>query len=182
MACKCSAPYWYFLLEKAVFVPLWHVYQRNKKEKQGLWKGFHFSSPDGILSYRERPAANDCSQSRQTGNTRGAVQAFSWPYRNNTQRTDIITDSHLFITVIAYHLLNTIQVKLHESGINMRWKRIRSLLSTHVIITISMTTKDSGRIHVRGCSEPEPFHRRVYSALKIKLIPVMSRLINMWNY
>ena len=61
----------------------------------------------------------------------------------------------------------------------MRWKRIRALLSTHVIITTSMKTKDGGRIHVRGCSEPEPSRRRIYNALKIKLTPVMSRLINM---
>ncbi|MCH7530060.1 transposase [Patescibacteria group bacterium] len=89
------------------------------------------------------------------------------------------TDSHLFITVLAYHLLNSIQVKLHETGIAMRWKRIRALLSTHVIITTSMVKKDGGCIHIRGCSEPEPFHRRIYNALKIKLTPVISKLMYM---
>jgi len=89
------------------------------------------------------------------------------------------TDSHLFITVLAYHLLNSIQVKLHETGIAMRWKRIRALLSTHVIITTSMVKKDGGCIHIRGCSEPEPFHRRIYNALNIKNKPIISRLINM---
>ena len=41
----------------------------------------------------------------------------------------------------------------------MRWKRIRALLSTHGIITTPMTTKDDGRILMRGCSEPEPSRR-----------------------
>jgi len=89
------------------------------------------------------------------------------------------TDSHIFLTVLAYHLLNSIQVKLHKIGIAMRWKRIRALLSTHVIITTSLIKKDGGCIHVRGCSEPEPFHRRIYNALRIKSKPVISRLINM---
>jgi len=87
------------------------------------------------------------------------------------------TDSHIFITVLAYHLLNYIQVKLHKNDIPMRWKRIRALLSTHVIITTSMVKKDGGCIHVRGCSEPEPFHRRIYEALNINYIPIKTRLI-----
>ena len=48
----------------------------------------------------------------------------------------------------------------------MRWKRIRALLSIHVIITTSMITKGGRRILVRGCTKSEPFHRRIYTALK----------------
>ena len=59
------------------------------------------------------------------------------------------------------------------------WKHIRALLSTHVIITTSMVKKDGGCIHIRSCSEPEPFHRRIYNALNIKIKPIISRLINM---
>ena len=87
------------------------------------------------------------------------------------------TDSHIFITVLAYHLLNYIQVKLHKNDIPMRWKRIRALLSTHVIITTSMVKKDGGCIHIRSCSEPEPFHRKIYEALNINYIPIKTRLI-----
>ncbi|MCK5809235.1 IS1634 family transposase, partial [bacterium] len=89
------------------------------------------------------------------------------------------TDSHIFITILAYHLLNSIQVKLHKVDIAMRWKRIRALLSTHVIITTSMVKKDGGCIHIRGCSEPESFHRKIYDALSIKKIPVRSKILNM---
>lgn len=88
------------------------------------------------------------------------------------------TGSHIFITVLAYHLLNSIQVKLHGIGIAMRWKRIRALLSTHVIITTSMVKKDGGCIHVRGCSEPESFHRKIYNALSIKKTPVISKMLH----
>jgi len=31
------------------------------------------------------------------------------------------SDGHLFITVLAYHLLISIQTKLRSSGIHMRW-------------------------------------------------------------
>ena len=87
------------------------------------------------------------------------------------------TDSHIFITVLAYHLLNYIQVKLRQNGIARRWKTIRALLATHVIITTSMVKKDGGCIHIRSCSEPESFHRRIYEALNINDIPVKTRLI-----
>ena len=88
------------------------------------------------------------------------------------------SDSHIFLTVLAYHLLNYIQAKLHQNGIHMRWKHIRARLATHVVITTSMAKKESGYIHIRSCSEPETFHREIYDALKINAIPVATRIIN----
>jgi len=87
------------------------------------------------------------------------------------------SDGHLFITLLSYHLLNSIRVKLESAGINMRWKRIREFLSTHALVTTSFTTEAGQRINIRQCSDPEPFHRKVYQAMRIKLTPLKMRKI-----
>jgi transposase len=86
-------------------------------------------------------------------------------------RKESRSDAHLFISILAYHLLHTIRVKLRKKGINMEWRFIRELLSTQVRITTSMTTKDKRRIYIRDSSEPEKFHLTIYNALGLKRKP-----------
>jgi len=85
------------------------------------------------------------------------------------------SDGHLFITVLAYHLLISIQTKLRSSGIYMRWSTIRDFLSSQVRVTTGMTTKDGKRIYIRNCSEAEPFHRAIYNALGLNHRPLDAK-------
>lgn len=87
------------------------------------------------------------------------------------------SDAHLFIAVLAYHLLNTIQTQLRSQDIHMQWWNIREQLSSHVRITTSMTTKDGRRIHIRKSTEPEPFHRLIYDALTLSYYPLKSKRV-----
>ena len=87
------------------------------------------------------------------------------------------SDGHLFITVLAYHLLNSIQAKLYKKGIQMRWSSIRTFLSSHALVTTSMTNIDSKRIHIRDCSELEPFHRQIYNALGLRDKPLKAKRV-----
>jgi len=87
------------------------------------------------------------------------------------------SDAHLFIAVLAYHLLNTIQTQLRSHDIHMQWWNIREQLSSHVRITTSMTTKDGRRIHIRKSTEPEPFHRLIYDALTLSYHPLKSKRV-----
>ena len=91
--------------------------------------------------------------------------------------TEDRSDSHLFITVIAYHLLNTIQTQLRQNDIHMQWWNIRELLSSHTRTTTSMTTEDKRRIHLRKSSEPEPCHRVIYDALHLSYYPLKKKRI-----
>lgn len=77
-------------------------------------------------------------------------------------------DAHIFITVLAYHLLHLIRVKLRHKGINKEWRFIRKLLATQVRITTTMKTKNKGVINIRSTSEPEDFHLEVFNAMGIK--------------
>jgi transposase len=85
------------------------------------------------------------------------------------------TEGHLFITILAYHLLVSIQTELKKHGIDMRWWQVRELLSSHVRITTSMRNKEGKQIHVRTCTEPETFHRSIYNALKLKHSPLGAK-------
>ena len=87
-------------------------------------------------------------------------------------------DAHLFTTVLAYHLLISIQTKLRQHDIHLRWEHIRDLLASHLRVTTSLTNKDGVRIHIRDCTEPEPFHRAIYKALGLKLMPLKIKRIN----
>jgi transposase len=77
------------------------------------------------------------------------------------------TQGHLFITVIAYHIMHTIRYALKGKQINESWSTIREALSTHVRITATMKREDGRVIHIRKSTRPEPFHIKVYDALHL---------------
>ena len=84
-------------------------------------------------------------------------------YHQNEHRAD----GHLFITVLAYHVLHAIRFKLRRQGITHSWPTIRKGLSTHVRITTTMKRDDGKMIHIRKSSRPESFHLRIYDALNV---------------
>ena len=81
------------------------------------------------------------------------------------------SDAHIFITLLAYHLLHSIRSSLKQTGINMRWQNIRKRMATHCRVTNRFLTKDGHTIFIRKCSEPERFHKMIYNALKLKYSP-----------
>jgi transposase len=82
---------------------------------------------------------------------------------------------HLFITLLAYHVLNAIRHRLRGAGYRIRWSTLRKRLSTHVISTITMNTDDDKRVSIRSTSKPEVFHRDIYRALGLDNGPLRRR-------
>lgn len=93
-------------------------------------------------------------------------------------RKESRSDAHVFITVIAYHMLNSIRIKLSQQGLSMRWGGIRERLSSHVRITTSLRTQEGQRIYLRNSSVPEPFHRTIYTALGLSHSPLPAKRIS----
>jgi len=78
------------------------------------------------------------------------------------------TKAHLFISVLAYHLLNMIEKTLQTKGDRRTWASIRDVLSTHQRGTI-VFQDDQGRIHqTRLSGTPESQHKEIYDRLDIK--------------
>jgi transposase len=80
-------------------------------------------------------------------------------------------DGHIFITLIAYHLLHTIRFKLRQRGVRFCWSTIRKQLSTQMRITTRMKRKDNKVIHIRKSSKAEPSHQTIYDALNLSYHP-----------
>ena len=88
-------------------------------------------------------------------------------------------EGHLFISILAYHLLNYIQQHLRKAGINHRWDTVRSLLQTHIALSTHLPTADGKMVHLRYCSIPTPKQVEVYSALKITSVPLKRTKVEM---
>ena len=92
-------------------------------------------------------------------------------------RKDPRQEGHLFITVLAYHLLATIQRELKGKGISYRWSTLRTRLSTHMRATASVTNEKGQRIYLRQTGDPEPFHLEIYRALGLAANPLGTKRI-----
>jgi len=79
---------------------------------------------------------------------------------------------HLFVTVLAYHLLCVIQRQLHQCGIHHHWATLRTHLSGQVRVTTSVVNDKGQVIHIRHTSEPEPVHVEIYNALGLPARPL----------
>lgn len=71
------------------------------------------------------------------------------------QTSDRVT-GHLFITVLAYHLVHVLRLRLKEKGINETWKNLRRRLTSQNRVTVTMQNKNGDMIHVRKSTRPEP--------------------------
>ena len=92
-------------------------------------------------------------------------------FRPIHHQTESRADGHIFITVLAYHLLHTIRFKLRRNGIHLSWATIRSQLSSQARITTTMKRKDGKMIHIRKSSRAELFHKKIYDALNLHYQP-----------
>jgi hypothetical protein len=91
-------------------------------------------------------------------------------YHQTTKRVD----SHIFISILAYHVLHMVRYKLKMYGINESWEAIRNELRTHSRITSTMTCKDGKKIHIRKTSLPNPYQISIYKALNISTSPAKT--------
>jgi len=76
-------------------------------------------------------------------------------------------DTHIFLSILAYHLLVSIEKTMLDKGVHSSWESIRDRLRTHETCTIVLPA-DSGEIlQIRKGSTPEPAHREIYNLLDL---------------
>src|SRR5271166_4226546 len=76
-------------------------------------------------------------------------------------------ETHIFLCVLAYHLLVAIETTLLRQEIHTSWATVRDLLATHEIATIVLPTDQNGVLRIRRSATPEPDHRVLYEALGV---------------
>jgi len=77
------------------------------------------------------------------------------------------TQTHIFLCVLAYHLLVAIEKRFLDSGVPISWWTLRQQLSTHQVVTVVLPTGDGRALKIRKGTTPEPVHRDIYSTLKV---------------
>lgn len=95
--------------------------------------------------------------------------------RPNFHQKEQRADAHLFISVLAYHILHAIEWKLQKHADHRNWKTIRQILSTHQRLTMAFQQKSPQGIEqrfIRMCSKPEPEQKMIYHALGIRETPL----------
>lgn len=78
-------------------------------------------------------------------------------------------ESHIFLCVLAYHLLVAIETTLLRQEIHTSWATVRDLLATHETATIILPTDQNGVLRIRRGATPEPEHRVLYEALGVPM-------------
>jgi hypothetical protein len=76
-------------------------------------------------------------------------------------------ETHIFLCVLAYHLLVCIERAFLDQGIHTSWETLRTQLSTHQVVTVRLPTTDGRALTIRRDTRPEQIHRDIYRVLRI---------------
>ena len=87
--------------------------------------------------------------------------------RPNFHQIERRVEGHIWITILAYHLLCWIQTKLEDAGDLRRWPTIRRVLQTHCYTTIVVPTKAGQTYRLRKAGEPEELQKSIYEKLNV---------------
>jgi transposase len=74
-------------------------------------------------------------------------------------------DGHLWITILAYALIQEVLYRLRSRGITYNWETIRTHLSSRIRVSMRAKTNTSTTVHLRTTTEAEQFHLEIYEAL-----------------
>jgi transposase len=75
--------------------------------------------------------------------------------------------THIFLCVLAYHLLVSIEKTFLDAGIHTSWATLREELSTHQVVTVVLPASNGDVLRIRKGSTPERRHQEIYRTLGI---------------
>jgi transposase len=76
-------------------------------------------------------------------------------------------DTHIFLCVLAYHLLIAVEKALTDKGEYTSFATVRERLKCHRVSTIVLPTNDGRVLKIRKASTPEAQIRRLYQLLEV---------------
>ena len=87
--------------------------------------------------------------------------------RPNFHQLEGRVDGHIFISVLAYHLLGWVRENFLLRGDVREWSSIVRLMRTHSLVTTRLKLQDGRIIQIRKPSRPDAEQQRVYDILGI---------------
>ena len=76
-------------------------------------------------------------------------------------------EAHIFLCVLSYHLLMSIEKTLLDAGVHTSWATVRETLKTHQINTIVLPADGGMVLRIRQGTTPEAAHQDLYQKLRI---------------
>ncbi len=80
-------------------------------------------------------------------------------------------EGHLFISVLAYHFVHMLRLRLKAKGIDDSWQTLRETLATQQRVTATLLRRDGRAVHVRKATRPEAQHQRISAILGLSPNP-----------
>lgn len=74
-------------------------------------------------------------------------------------------DGHLWITVMAYHLIQHCLYQLGQNGLPYQWKTVRKIMKSRVRVTVQAKTAEDKTLYHRSTTKAEGEQKEIYSAL-----------------
>lgn len=76
-------------------------------------------------------------------------------------------ETHIFLCVLALHLLVAIEKTLRDRGVHTSWATVCQILETHQVSTIVLPADDGMTLKIRKGGTPEQPHRELYDLLDV---------------
>jgi len=86
------------------------------------------------------------------------------PFYHHTEER---CEGHVWITILAYHLLCWIEQTMKLNCYNVTWRAVRRMLQTHCYSTIIVPTKNGVVRHTRKPGRPDERQRLIYDLLGV---------------
>lgn len=96
--------------------------------------------------------------------------------RPNYHQLEKRVDGHIFISILAYHILHTIEYVLKQQNISASWRTIKRLVSTHTYSTIQIPLVNKTTVNLRKPGAVEGIHEKIYRNLGVgyKELPTLK--------
>jgi transposase len=76
-------------------------------------------------------------------------------------------ETHIFLCVLAYHLMVAIETTLGNQGIHTSWATVREQVASHSVATLVLPTDGGKTLTIRKGTTPEPEQVELYRLLNI---------------
>ena len=83
--------------------------------------------------------------------------------------------AHIFLCVLAYHLLVAIEKSLQDRGVHSCWATVREMLKTHQVVTMVLPTAEGRVLKLRCATRPSPQQLELYRKLNIACEPIKPK-------
>ena len=94
--------------------------------------------------------------------------------RPNYHKCEEATIAHIFLSVLAYHIVCPVLKRLSESGLDYTWNSVRNLLSSHDRVVTAFNTDDEHCVFVKNTTTANLSQKSIYNALGIKHDPLKN--------